>query len=810
MATKKTNAKVKNTNNKKGMSKEKSAKKPQNKSAWLSVSLFWFVRLCIIGAVGLLAYTAYLDVQIRNKFEGQKWALPAHVYTRPMEIYIGQQLDFDLLEQELDELGYQAKNNVDRVGTYNFTGAKLDIFQRQFRFWDGLRAAQRTTIDFRNGQIQSIIVNGQATEIVRLEPRLFGSVSPLSHEDRALLKLEDVPQGLIDALLAIEDKHFYSHFGLNPLGIIRALINNMLAGRVVQGGSTLTQQLVKNYYLSSEQTLKRKFNEAIMSVLLEVHYSKDEILQAYINEIHLAQVGNRAIHGFELGSQYFYGRPLQELELAEFALLAGILKGSSYYNPVRHPERAKERRNLVLQAMLDDAKITREDYTQALATEINISANAERAAPLSYPSFMGLVRENLKDEYQQEDLLNDGLQIYTTLNPRIQKTLEESVQRELDNIEQSRSIEAGTLQVAATVIRTDNGEVAAVIGDRQNSISGFNRAVTARRPVGSLLKPFVYLTALEKTDRYSLASLIEDKSIVVEQAGSEDWRPQNYNEQEYGKVLLVDALAKSYNLATVQLGMDLGVSNVISTINRLGYEDNIPELPSMLLGAVPMSVMDVSQLYLSLASGGFKTPIKSIRSLLTNDNEPLSRYSLRVEQVVEPEVNYLINYALQEVMRSGTGRSAVNASHVDYAVAGKTGTTDNYRDSWFAGFSGNYLTVVWVGRDDNQSTGLTGASGAAKIWATAMENIPMQKLELGYLEKITSQTVYYSSNATAEDCDQSRQLPVLLASLPLENVVCNQNIQLLPSNQDEEKHFEPKPTPQPKRQSIWKRIFGSI
>lgn len=798
---------VKQKSVKKKVVKASTNKSPSKFVGFLRSSFkYWLLRLCVIFALLLLGYTAYLDIKIRNKFEGQKWALPAHVYTRPMELYIGQTLDVGLLHEELGELGYQIKANADRVGTYSYTESRLDIYQRKFRFWDGLRREQLASLTLNDGRIEAITVEGQDTEIIRLEARLFGSVSPLSHEDRALLTLDEVPQHLIDALISIEDQRFYSHFGINPVGILRALFRNVSSGRVVQGGSTLTQQLVKNYYLTSEQTIERKAKEAIMAILLELHYSKDEILQAYLNEVHLSQAGNRAIHGFALGSQYFFGRPLEELELPDLALLAGIIKGPSFYNPIRHPERAEQRRNLVLKTMLDEGAITEQEYTDAIVVGVNTSANAKQAAPLSYPAFMGFVRKNLEDQYRQEDLLNDGLQIYTTLDPRIQKTLEQAVQAELASVEESRNIEAGTLQVAAAVIRTDNGEIAAMVGDRKAGFSGFNRAIDARRPVGSLLKPFVYLTALEQPETYSLASGINDAAIVVSQQGSPDWQPQNYDGAEHGQVMLVDALAKSYNLATVQLGIKLGLPNVIQTVNRLGYKDTIPELPSLLLGAVPMTVVDVSQLYLTLASGGFKTPIKAIRSVLSNDNESLARYSLNIEQVVEPQFVHLINYALQDVIRNGTGHSVLNGFQYDYGLAGKTGTTDEYRDSWFAGFSGNYLTVVWVGRDDNQSTGLTGATGAARVWSKAMREIPLQRLDIGYQEKIISQKVYYSSDPVAQDCSLSRQLPVLSDSLPLQNAVCDVQVKTDIDNRDEEKHFEVKKEPE-KKESFWKRIF---
>jgi penicillin-binding protein 1B len=778
---------------------------------------FWGLRFVIVSAVMLFATTAYLDVKIRKQFEGQKWALPAHVYTRPMELYVGQQLDLQLVEAELLELGYQARPDIQRVGSYKITVDTLLIHQREFRFWDGLQSQQQLTISLQDQKISNIDVGGvnsPATqiEIVRLEPRLFGSVSPLSHEDRSLLKLADVPPMLIRALIAIEDRQFYSHFGINPMGIARAMLRNISAGRVVQGGSTLTQQLVKNYYLSSDRTIKRKVTEVIMAILLEVHYSKDEILEAYLNEVYLSQAGNRAIHGFALGSQYFFGRPLHELDLPELAMLAGIIKGPSYYSPMRNPERARQRRDLVLKTMLEQQLIDQTQYEIAIVSKLRISNSVERVAPLSYPSFMGFVRDNLNDGYQQRDLSNDGLQIHTTLNPRIQQSLEQIARTELTKIEKARGIGSDTLQIAAVVIRTDNGEVAAMIGDRKSSFSGFNRAVDARRPVGSLLKPFVYLTALESPHRYSLASRIDDAAITVSQNGSPDWKPQNYDNKEHGSVMMVDALARSYNLATVRLGMQVGVSNVSDTIERLGYQLNVGELPSLLLGAVPMSVMDVAQMYLSLASGGFKTPIKGVRSVLSNINEPLARYPLAIEQVVEPQFNYLINYALQEVVRSGTGRGVLNGFRYDYGLAGKTGTTDDYRDSWFAGFSGNYLTIVWIGRDDNKSTGLTGASGAAKVWAKLMQKIPLQRLELPYNEDVISQRVYYSLDQERQDCSLSRQLPILLESLPLQRLPCAERMPYDLDYEDELQHFEPGQRQQlrksRKRKSFWQSIFG--
>jgi len=382
----------------------------------------------------------------------------------------------------------------------------------------------------------------------------------------------------------------------------------------------------------------------------------------------------------------------------------------------------------------------------------------------------------------------------------------------LSAIEKRKGIEANSLQVAAVVIRTDNGEVAAMLGDRNPSFSGYNRALKARRPVGSLLKPFVYLTALEKPETYSLATQIKDEPITVSQKGSPDWRPQNYDGLPHGEVMMIDALARSYNLATVNLGMELGVSEVSSTIRRVGYHQRFSELPSVLLGAVPMSVLEVSQLYLTLASGGFKTPIKSIRSVLSADNEPLAHYDLDIEQVIEPRFVSLINYALQDVVRNGTARSVLTGFKYDYGLAGKTGTTDNYRDSWFAGFSGNYLTVVWVGRDDNKTTKLTGASGAAKIWTEAMQEMPLQRLELAYNDAVLRREVFYSQDPIEQDCSLSRPLPMLIESLQIENVPCADRSLYDLENDDEYRHFEPLPDgtheKRKRKKSWWEKVFG--
>jgi penicillin-binding protein 1B len=773
----------------------------KGKSAFTAI--LWRVGLVLILlAVGGIVY---LDINIRKQFDGQKWALPAHLYTRPMELFVGQNLDPVTLQDELDELGYQRANKVERVGTYQVSSQNITIFFREFQFWDTLRPSGKVTISLRGSTVSDIRFNGESLDILRLEPRLFASAAPSDHEDRQLLHLQDVPEQLVQALISVEDRQFYSHFGINPLGIARAMVRNVTAGKLVQGGSTITQQLVKNYYLSSERTIRRKLTEMVMAILLEFHYSKDEILQAYINQVYLAQAGNRAIHGFSLGSRYFFARPVNELGLAELATLAGIIKGPSYYNPLRYPDRAKARRNIVLKTMLEENYISEQEYQEAVARDLRLDHGQSSSASLTYPSFLGYVRQDLQQDYRSDDIQSEGLRIYTSLNPRIQATLEQAISTELQAIERAHGIEEGSMQAAAVVVRIDNGEVAAMVGDRVARYSGYNRVLHAKRPVGSLIKPFVYLAALQQPEQYSLASLLNDRNITVSQAGSPDWIPENYGGDEHGDVLLIDALARSYNLATVDLGMKIGVDKVIQTLHDAGHKAPLQPLPSLLLGATSMSVMDVAQIYLTLASGGFEMPIKSVRSILSKEGEPLNRYPLAINQSFELEPVSLINFALQDVVRKGTGRGTLRYFEYDYGLAGKTGTTNDNRDSWFAGFSGNYLTVVWVGRDDYKPTKVTGASGAAKIWARAMSNMPLQRLELPHTENMLTRQVFYSNDDSIVECDQNRELAIMIASKDLTNISCYDKYQEfdLDWRDQESHHFEKR-----KGSSWFERLFN--
>ncbi len=648
----------------------------------------------------------------------------------------------------------------------------IQVTARPFIFWDGARPELPFEVQFHGDRVARLTRDSEPIDLVRLEPRLFGSVSPIDHEDRTLVRLDQVPRELIHALLTVEDRDFYSHIGIDPRGLARALWANLSAGRVVQGGSTLTQQLVKNFYLTAERTFTRKLNEMVMALLLEIHYEKNEILEAYLNEVYLGQAGSRAIHGFGLGSLFYFGRPLRELKLPEIALLVSLVRGPSLYNPYRHPERSRERRDLVLNKMSELGVTDRQTAQQAKMAPLGVSSEGVQSA-LAYPAYLGFVRQQLRQDYREQDLRTEGLRIFTTLDPDVQRATESAVRQRLTAIERARKLPQGTLEAAAVVVRSDSGEVAAMVGARKSRFAGFNRALDAQRPVGSLIKPVVYLAALQQPQRYTLATLLEDAPLRVKQAGSPDWTPKNYDKQFHGQVLLIRSLAQSYNASTARLGMAVGVDTVIAEMRQLGISRRLQPFPSLLLGAIELTPVEVAQMYLTFASGGFRTPLRSIRSVLSQGQQPLARYPLSVEQVIEPGPMALLNYGLQEVVRSGTAQVLRGRLPEGVRVSGKTGTTDDYRDSWFAGYAGGYLTVVWVGRDDNESVGLSGASGAMLVWADIMRRLDLHTGEFPLPVDVELVAVDLGTGRLADKhCEDVIELPFIVGSAPTERAPC--------------------------------------
>ena len=732
-----------------------------------------FAVLAILLVVAAIAVVAVLDRRVTAQFEGRRWTLPARVYAQPVDLYEGQQLSAQRFADELERLGYLAVGNPDRPGTYRRRGDQVSVFVREFRFADGPQPAHALRLGFAGDSIAAIEdVKGADVPVFRLDPLLIGSIFPIHGEDRIVVAPNEVPPLLPEALKAVEDRKFDSHHGVNPLAILRALFVNVRAGQIEQGGSTLTQQLVKSYFLDSRRTLRRKGEEAVMAFILESRFGKADIMNAYINEIYLGQDGRRAVHGFGLASQFYFGKPLAELNLSEIALMVAIVRGPSYYDPRRHAERALERRNLVLRVLADQGVVSAADADAATKKPLGVSEPGRKGGSF-YPAFLDLVRRQLRHDYEESDLTEAGLTVFSTLDPLLQQKAEDALAAELDRLDKSGRKAAKGLEGVVVMTTPQTGEVVAIVGGRRAAFDGFNRALDATRPIGSLAKPLVYLSALE-TGRYSPVSFLADEPVDLKLPSGDHWKPENFDKQLRGPVTVVRALTQSLNLPTVRLGLDVGLDKVARTFEELGLEKRPAELPSMLLGATNLSPFDVAQMYNTLANGGFRSPLRAVRAVVDEHGQALKAPELEVGAAVSPEAVYTLDRMLVEVMERGTGRAAKRQLPAGLVVAGKTGTSNDYRDSWFSGFSGGHLVVAWVGHDDNSPTGLTGTTGGLAVWSRLMGSIVTPSFEPILPESLEHRWVdYFSGLETSPYCDGSAvSLPFRNGSLLEPNPEC--------------------------------------
>lgn len=748
----------------------KAQKKGQKTGRWQRPVLKLVLTLIMV----LLAFTAYLDALVTRQFEGKKWDIPARVYARPLELYQGLALGPGQLQTQLKLQGYQAVQTVARPGTFARQGNRFIIYSRGFHFADGTENSRYAQVRFQNNRINSLLdKNGQPFPLLRLDPLLIGGLYPANDEDRLLIHRRQTPKYLVPALLAIEDRAFYQHRGISPTAIARAMAINLKYGGIVQGGSTLTQQLVKNFYLSNERTLLRKGKEAIMALLLEFHYSKEEILQTYLNEVYLGQEGRRAIHGFGLASQFYFAQPLQELDLAKTALLVALVKGPSYYDPRRYPERALARRNLVLDVLAEQGLVPQAEVTRSKKLPLGVVSREQRGGG-AFSAYLDLVKRQLRKDYQESDLTSRGLRVFTNLDPIIQRQAQTSLKVTLAGLDRNQSQEKDKeLQGALVVTGAQTGDVLALVGDRHSSFAGFNRALQARRSVGSLLKPAVYLTALSQPERYTLTSPIGDTAIKVKDGQGGYWQPRNNDGKSHGQVPLFMALAKSYNLAAVNLGMAVGLESVLATLKKLGIEQPLPPYPSVLLGSASLTPFELAAMYQTIASGGFRMPLRAIDAVVDAEGVPLKRYPLSITRTVPAEAMELLRYALAMTMTEGTGKQVYPTIAPTIQLGGKSGTSNDRRDSWFAGYSGNLMAISWVGYDDNSPTRLYGSTGAMKVWrrlmaSAALESVrPLKDNNLEYAWVMAEQ-----NRKSRRYCQGARQIPYIKGSAPSRYGAC--------------------------------------
>jgi penicillin-binding protein 1B len=694
------------------------------------------VAIAVVGVVWVI----HLDRVVTQEFKGRLWSVPARVYAQPLDLYVGAPLSTDDLEVELRRLHYRAGDPGTGPGVYRRRGTEIDLQSRRVRFIDEQREPERVTLRASADAVTAVKqADGTDVPVFRLDPLLIGSVFPVRGEDRIVLAPADVPPLLRAAIKTVEDRRFDEHHGVDLHSVLRATWANLRAGRVIQGGSTLTQQLIKNYFLTDEQTMGRKVTEAVMALRLESHFSKDEILVAYLNEVYLGQDGERAIHGFGLGSEFYFAKPLAELNVSELSLLIGLVKGPSYYDPRRHADRARTRRNLVLQE-LADAKLIDLAAAKRGATEpLGLRPSGGRYLP----AYLDLVRRHLKRDYAEADLAAAGLSVFTAFDPRAQAAAERALTRQLNRLDAASRTRGAHLEGAVIVTEPNSGDVVAVVGGRDAGAGGFNRALDASRPIGSLVKPAVYLAALE-TGRYNAATIIEDAAIELKLSDGSIWAPQNFEHEVNGQVPMVRALAESMNLATVRLGLDIGLPKVADALQSLGLETRPTLNPSMLLGTVEMTPLEVTQVYTALANGGFRARLRAVRAVLDEQGRPLKSFKVQVEAAAPPSAVYQLDQMLTVVASRGTGRGAAARLPPGTVVAGKTGTSSDTRDSWFAGFTGSYLAVVWVGYDDNRITGLTGAKGALPVWAETVGSLKSVSFQPATPEQIEDRWISFA------------------------------------------------------------------
>ncbi|MGH8183040.1 MAG: penicillin-binding protein 1B [Rhodanobacteraceae bacterium] len=720
----------------------------------------WPILIGIGFAIGfVLPYTLVLDHRVKSRVAEIDFSQPTRVYARPQLLQAGVPMNKATLELELQAAGYTEAAQTARVpGTWSADGDKFTIASRGYMDPAGVELPRRVRVTLASGRIESVfdLTANKPLHKTHLDPARIATMYGAEQEERIVVKLAELPPLLVEGVQAVEDRDFKNNHGIDLSSIVRAALADLRAGRKVQGASTITQQLVRNLFLDRNKTLVRKFNEALLSILLDAHYSKGQILAAYCNEVFLGQQGGQAVHGFAAASWFYFGRPVQTLRPQEIALLIGMVQGPSYYDPRRYPERALARRDIALDAFHTTGLLNDVQWQAARAAPLDVTSKPQLVVD-RFPAFMDVVRKQLQQDFSEQQLRNGGLKVYTTLDPAAQVYAEQA----LDDTLHGLGKRGNGLEGAVVVVDPGDGDVLAMVGGRQSDNHGFNRAYDARRPVGSSLKPFYYLMALANPSRWNVASLLDDSPVALKLPNGKLWTPQNDDHKSHGEVPMVVALAKSYNLASVHLGLQLGVNRVAAFLRSFGLTD-VQANPSILLGAVDMSPFQLAQLYEFIADDGHALPLLTLRGVLDAKGHVIKQYAVQPGKGQYQQAVELVRWMMQQVTEYGTAAAIGNSGLASLHVAGKTGTSTGQRDSWFSGFTGDRLAVAWMGRDDNQQTHLWGASGALRVWMKLFEKLPTAPLPTAPGAGIQYAWVDPSTGqGSLPQCDGAQQYPFI-------------------------------------------------
>ncbi|WBW60587.1 bifunctional glycosyl transferase/transpeptidase [Klebsiella electrica] len=794
--------------------------KPRRKRTWL-----WLLfKIGVVIAVLVAAYGVYLDQKIRSRIDGKVWELPAAVYGRMVNLEPDMQISKSEMVRLLNATQYRQVSAMTRPGEYTVQANSIEMIRRPFDFPDSKEGQVRARLTFDGDHLETIenMENNRQFGFFRLDPRLITMLQSANGEQRLFVKRSGFPDLLVDTLLATEDRHFYEHDGISLYSIGRAVLANLTAGRTVQGASTLTQQLVKNLFLSSERSYWRKANEAYMALIVDARYSKDRILELYMNEVYLGQSGDNEIRGFPLASLYYFGRPVEELSLDQQALLVGMVKGASIYNPWRNPKLALERRNLVLRLLQQQNVIDQELYDMLSARPLGVQPRGGVISP--QPAFMQMVRQELQAKLGDKVKDLSGVKIFTTFDSVAQDAAEKAATDGIPLLKKQRKLP--DLETAMVVVDRFTGEVRAMVGGAEPQFAGYNRAMQARRSIGSLAKPATYLTALSLPNQYRLNTSIADAPITIRLPNGQTWSPQNDDRRFSGQVMLVDALTRSMNVPTVNLGMALGLPAITDTWVKLGApKDQLHPVPAMILGALNLTPIEVAQAFQTIASGGNRATLSALRSVIAEDGTVLYQSYPQAERVVPAQAAYMTLWTMQQVVLRGTGRQ-LGAKYPGLHLAGKTGTTNNNVDTWFAGIDGSQVTITWVGRDNNQPTKLYGASGAMSIYQRYLANQTPTPLALTAPEDVVDMGVDSNGNfvcsggmrslpvwTTTPDelCRQGEQMQQQQLEQQQQNNPFNQSGQQQPAQQQQQQQQQQQPAKQEKSDGVagWiKDMFG--
>ncbi|WWP00481.1 MAG: penicillin-binding protein 1B [Candidatus Dasytiphilus stammeri] len=715
------------------------------------------ILISILLGISFIMYGVKLDTKIRHKINSKVWQLPMVVYGRIITL----SKNISNKETIINILAHNQYRKVFKIalpGEFIINNNSIEIFRRPFRFPDNWEKEIHACLTFKNGILKSIrnIDNGYYLTKIRIDPILINMWKSPHGEQRFFIPRKNFPDLLVDILLTTEDSSFYYNSGISISAMGRALIANLIAGKTIQGGSTITQQLVRNLFLNNKRTLWRKLNEIYMALIINARYSKDRILELYLNNVYLGQRRGEQIHGFPLASIYYFGRPLDELTLEQQALLVGMVKGASLYNPWHQSKLALERRNIVLRILHKNHIIDHYLYEKFVKIPINIKSEMDFiTAP---PAFMQQLNRELNSQLQNKIHKLSGLKIFTTLDPWSELSAEEAVKKGIPFLRKKYHLP--DLQTALVVVDRFSGEIRTLIGGASPQFAGYNRALYARRSIGSLVKPAIYLAALSYPNIYRLNTWINDKPIELEISSKQIWKPHNNDYSIGNHVMLLDGLVHSLNIPTVNLGLSIGINRVTEMLIRLGVpKDKITKVPSLLLGAINLTPIEVTQIYQTLANNGRKSPLSTLRYVLDEKDTLLYQKISQSESVVSRQADYLILYAMQQIVMRGTA-SVLGKEFINANLAAKTGTTNDLRDSWFAGIDGKEVVVIWIGRDHNESTKLYGATGALTLYSHYLKIRTALPLRLFLPDEISMINITLNGNFCCDIRDKWINIPI--------------------------------------------------